>query len=104
MKQEMYRQGDVLLVVVAELPAAAEELTPGDRIVLAYGEVTGHAHTVATLEAQLFGLGDVRYLKVSDGGADLLHEEHAPIHLLPGVYRIQRQREYVPDSSRLVLD
>jgi len=104
MKREMYRQGDILLVAADELPAGAEELAPTDRIVLAYGEVTGHAHTVASMQALMYAQGDVRYLKVSECGADLVHEEHSTIHLLPGVYRIVHQREYVPDSSRLVLD
>lgn len=42
------RQGDVLLKPVAELPKDCTEV-PLDRgrIVLAYGEVTGHAHAIA---------------------------------------------------------
>ena len=104
MKTEMYRQGDVLLVKVEELPSGAEELPPSDRIVLAYGEVTGHAHAVAQMEARFYALGDVRYLAVGDAGAKLVHEEHSTIALNPGIYRIVHQREYVPNSSRLVLD
>lgn len=42
------RQGDVLLTKVASIPAGCTEV-PYDkgRIVLAYGEVTGHAHAIA---------------------------------------------------------
>lgn len=42
------RQGDVLLTPVQSLPAGCVEV-PNDRnrIVLAYGEVTGHAHAIA---------------------------------------------------------
>jgi hypothetical protein len=42
------RQGDVLLTPVASLPAGCQAV-PLDkgRIVLAYGEVTGHAHAIA---------------------------------------------------------
>ncbi len=47
MKASIIRQGDVLLVPVKSLPIGAKEI-PLDkgRIVLAYGEVTGHAHAI----------------------------------------------------------
>lgn len=105
MKLDMYRQGDVLLVRTDKLPSSAEKMTTGEnRIVLAYGEVTGHAHAIALSQANLFIDGDTRYLKVTDSGADLVHEEHSTIHLEPGVYRVVQQREYIPNSSRTVLD
>ena len=41
------RQGDVQLQQVAKMPRDCTEITPdGNRIVLAYGEVTGHAHAI----------------------------------------------------------
>ena len=50
----MYRQGDVLIVALAEgavpeyaLDAASEPRDGRGRLVLALGEVTGHAHAVA---------------------------------------------------------
>lgn len=103
MKRDMYRQGDVLLVS-EQLPENAEELEIEDRIVIAWGEVTGHAHAISRLQARLYANADVRYLVVSDAGADLTHEEHSTIHLAPGTYRVVHQREYIPQSSRLVLD
>jgi hypothetical protein len=104
-KRKMYRQGDVLLMQIDEMPGSAQEGTPdGDRIVLAYGEVTGHAHAVAAELARIFVDKETRFLHVGDGGASLVHEEHATIALDPGVYRIVHQREYVPNSSRYVLD
>lgn len=101
---EMYRQGDVLLVKVEALPKHAEELKEDERIVLAYGEVTGHAHAIAATQARMFVEGDLRFIQVSDMGAELRHEEHRTINLAPGVYRIVHQREYVPGASRLVED
>ena len=50
---ETYRQGDVLLRRVSQLPDGAVKSPKTDRIVLAYGEVTGHAHAIATEEADL---------------------------------------------------
>lgn len=105
MKSQLFRQGDVLLVRTDELPANAEKMAPDDqRVVLAYGEVTGHAHAIAVSQASLFIDGDQRYLKVVESGADLVHEEHSTIHLAPGIYRVVQQREYIPNSSRTVLD
>lgn len=104
MKPEMYRQGDVLLVKVESLPQAAEEMPPDERIVLAYGEVTGHAHAISQLQAKMYADGTNRYLRVDKEGADLVHEEHSTIHLPEGFYRVVRQREYEPASVRFVAD
>ena len=48
MKRQAIRQGDVLILPVDKLPDGCTEV-PNDkgRIVLAYGEVTGHAHAIA---------------------------------------------------------
>src|SRR5690349_17892844 len=85
----MFRQGDVLLVLVAAIPAGAKDVTPRDRIVIAEGEVTGHAHAVypevtdrprakPRLPARLWDAGAERYLQVVEKTA-LKHEEHAPV-------------------------
>ena len=45
MKQ--YRQGDVLLIEVESIPAdAVIDLLQDNKAMLAYGEVTGHAHVI----------------------------------------------------------
>lgn len=51
----LIRQGDVLITPVSSLPAGSAEI-PNDngRIVLAYGEVTGHAHAIADHIKPLF--------------------------------------------------
>ncbi|MEV6115860.1 hypothetical protein AB0L59_25950 [Streptomyces sp. NPDC052109] len=108
----MYRQGDVLLVPVAEeaVPAhvagAPRERRDGrGRLVLALGEVTGHAHAVVgpgdlVRESGPFG---PMLLHLPKGGR-VVHEEHAAIALPAGWYRVIRQREYVPGSVRIVAD
>jgi hypothetical protein len=90
------RQGDVLLEPVTSVPDGARPV-PRDagRVVLAYGEVTGHAHAIRTPGATLLADGDERYLRVP-APATLGHEEHAAIELVPGTYRVVIQREYVP--------
>ncbi|MEV5572873.1 hypothetical protein AB0L06_22740 [Spirillospora sp. NPDC052269] len=108
----MYRQGDILIVPVAEdaVPQALRELPPAPRdgrgrMVLALGEATGHAHAL-TCEGKL--LRDPNplapdFLHLPSGGR-LGHEEHAAISLPKGWYRVIRQREYVPGAVRVVAD
>ena len=84
----MYRQGDVLIERVDALPASAVEIPQHGRIVLALGEVTGHAHAIALddgpVKARLFDAGTERFLQVL-AASILDHEEHAAIALEPGV-------------------
>lgn len=102
-----YRQGDVFLERVSALPA---NLTPRardkGRVILAYGEVTGHAHAIAEPDvAAIFdGTEGDFYLRVeSDTG--LVHEEHARIDLPEGLYRGRIQREWTDeDEPRAVAD
>jgi hypothetical protein len=90
------RQGDVLLVPVDEIPAEARPLRrTGARVVLAEGEATGHAHAIRSSAATLLGTGDERFLRVA-APVTLDHEEHAPIDVGPGTYRVVIQREYLP--------
>jgi hypothetical protein len=91
----MYRQGDVLLIRQEHLPDGAKELQrEPSRIVLAYGEATGHAHVVSAELSRAFALADgTRFIQTKEG-ASLTHEEHAPIDMAPGVYRVVLQREY----------
>lgn len=101
----MFRQGDVLLVRVDNLPpdSVAEAPPEEHRVVLAYGEVTGHAHAVSTSAATMYALKEERYLKIATT-TNLVHEEHSPIILEPGVYKVVRQREYSPREIRFVAD
>ncbi|MFB6892398.1 hypothetical protein ACFCX4_24150 [Kitasatospora sp. NPDC056327] len=108
----MFRQGDVLMVPVEEsaVPVRVESLgaQPRDargRLVLALGEVTGHAHAVVgpgelRRESGPFGTA---WLHLPEGGR-VVHEEHAAIPLPKGWYRVVRQREYVPGAVRVVAD
>ncbi|MFJ7910472.1 hypothetical protein [Kitasatospora sp. NPDC096204] len=108
----MYRQGDVLIVPVEEgaVPPRVAELAvrardARGRMVLALGEVTGHAHAVVgpgalRRESGPFGAS---WLHLPEGGR-VVHEEHAAIPLPRGWYRVVRQREYVPGAVRVVAD
>lgn len=122
------RQGDVALVKVAALPADCTEV-PWDkgRIVLAYGEVTGHAHAIADHVVRkprpgaadeiadaaiarpqakarlLVAPNGQRYLEVNEP-VNLTHEEHTA-HTIPvGFYQLPTQVEYSPAELRRVAD
>jgi hypothetical protein len=102
------RQGDVLLTRVARIPAGAKEkVRDNGRIVLAYGEATGHCHTIedslAAPRAALVEVDELTFLRV-DEVSRVVHEEHDPITLEPGNYRITRQREYTPEAIVNVSD
>lgn len=100
----MYRQGDVLLVPVWEIPPDALAIPAvGGRVILALGESTGHAHAVDARDADFLRSGEERYLHVRANTA-LRHEEHAAIPLPKGIYRVVYQREYRPGEIRRVLD
>ena len=98
MDQQLIRQGDVALVPVAALPEGLREV-PRDRgrLVLAYGEVTGHAHVIdAPAEATLLTTEEgERFLRiVGSEHVMLVHEEHSAIAVAPGLYRLPPQVEW----------
>lgn len=97
------RQGDVLVETLGgEVPATAKEV-PRDngRAVLAYGEVTGHSHSLPGLAAKMFRHDETAltaYLVV-DKPASLVHDEHAGIAFVPGTYRVIQQRQWTMERQ-----
>lgn len=113
-KLDTVRQGDVLLVYLGdeEVNGTHEVEAKDGRVVLAYGEVTGHAHAIYGGGAKLFrfdpdkgyqGMVADAVLKVEQPTA-LKHEEHAEIPLPAGNYLVIRQVEYTPEELRRVAD
>lgn len=97
----MYRQGDVLLQRVGSAALGEEIAREGGRIVLAHGEVSGHAHAIQGAGAALFRSKSTpaeRFLKVT-APVDLVHEEHSRIPLPVGLYRVRVQREWSDDDE-----
>jgi len=106
----MFRQGDVLVVPIerVELPAVLMD-APRDRrnrMVLALGEATGHAHVVTGDRVSMLCPPDdpSQLFLLIEGYGRLGHEEHGAISLGPGAYRVVRQREYFPGAIRPVAD
>lgn len=124
MNRKQYRQGDVWIREVLKPAArgwsemakknagkvldAAVNIIPRDkgRVVLAYGEVTGHAHAIMDKTTEFFQCDDGRrILLVKDDETKLSHEEHGTVTIPKGEYEIIQQREYDPElHSRQVID
>lgn len=100
------RQGDVCLVRVKAIPKDAVVQPAAKRVVLAFGEVTGHAHAFYddSHNVKLYvAHGGARYLDVS-APADLLHEEHSTARIPAGKYLLPTQVEYTPKELVRVAD
>lgn len=102
----LMRQGDVFIEDVREIPRdARSRLLPHG--VLVHGEITGHSHRLEDLgTGKLFAgasLGEL-FVEITAPKARIVHEEHGPIDLERGVYRVWRQREYSPQAIRPVSD
>jgi hypothetical protein len=98
----MWRHGDVMIATVDSLPATAK-LRPD--VILARGEITGHMHRVESAStAELWELDGQVYIKVVADTARIVHEEHKPVTLPRGLYRVWQQREYTPQKVRPVYD
>lgn len=109
MQPFLARQGDVLITRIPSIPSDLSEVKRDrGRVVLAYGEVTGHAHAILDDPVTLFAPADLdemtdRFLQVEQEAA-LTHEEHDTITLPPGNYLVRRQREYTPAAPVYVAD
>ena len=103
------RQGDILIERVAGLPEGGTVAVPvlhhGARaLIVAHGEATGHAHWLAAEDGAALLRGTeadptmLGWLRLEHGGL-LCHDEHAPVKLASGCYRIVQQRRYDPAAA-----
>jgi hypothetical protein len=112
---EMFAQGDLLIERVADVEPSGTVMAPDATgvCVLAEGELTGHRHAIydrvtmfrdASLAREIPTGLYVGHVKVEVGSASIHHQEHAPIALTEGTYRVRRQREIEPRDAALVSD
>lgn len=93
---DCYRQGDVLIIPAAIPDGAKLANRQRGRIVLAEGEVTGHAHVITAPAADAVELTteeNLRFLRIM-AAVDVTHEEHGTVRLPAGDYRIIVQEEW----------
>lgn len=87
------QQGDVLLRKLDVIPPGEAALLAKLRCVLADGEHTGHQHVVESDDAELIQIGERMLLKLAKP-ATVVHPEHKPITLSPGIWEVGRVKEY----------
>ena len=109
---ELYAQGDILFERIS-----STDFDPNtqlcEQLVIAEGEATGHRHIIRSgatmfrddamahdMDSELY----VGHVRVSKQGSSVEHDEHAPLFLPPGTYRVRRQRELQPQDVSLVAD
>ena len=112
---EIFAQGDLLIERVADiLPSGtAIQPMPDGAVVLAEGEATGHRHAIFDTVTMFRDDGLARdipdglyigHVRVVGHSARVQHDEHAPIDLPKGTWRVRRQREFQPKDVRIVSD
>lgn len=111
--RELLAQGDLLFERVPDLPVTGMVLDaePDGRLLLAEGELTGHRHMLLgsaamfrddSLARDIPGGLYVGHLKVDR--AEVHHDEHAPLTLPQGTFRVRRQRQLEPRHAQLIAD
>jgi hypothetical protein len=111
---QMFVQGDLLIERVPDIPPSgtvhAADLSGA--LVLAEGETTGHRHVIydqvlmfrdEALARDIPNELYVAHVQV-DSTAFLRHDEHTPIELEKGTYRVSRQRELEPRDVHMISD
>lgn len=102
----IWRQGDVAVIFIKNSKPVEGNAIPrkNGRIIVAEGEVTGHAHAVLEPEVKWLETTKHERVLVSDVPFSLTHDEHDPHWFAPGQYLTIIQSEADLDSMRSVLD
>lgn len=99
-----FQQGDVVGRKLQKLPDGEQKIIARRTLVLAHGE-SGHSHIIEDDEAELIQIGERMLLKLTKA-ATVIHQEHKPITLSPGIWEIGRVTEYdwLSRMERQVID
>ena len=104
--KNIIQQGDVIIEPCEVMPSG-KAVKPGPRgFVLAEGEATGHFHAIAEVEGvECVEKDGMFYIRVNKEKT-VTHEEHNPVTIPPGVYRVRKVREYdhFAEEARAVED
>ena len=113
------RQGDVFIInkkdaniqadtrsrLFGTAEGLAELARDQGRVVLAYGEVTGHAHVITDEGVVMSKIGNTEVYSLSvQRQATLTHEEHSAISIAPGENVVIHQKEYQQGQIQRVVD
>lgn len=104
--EQWYQQGDVIMEP-AGIPEGAKAVAARERgFVLAEGEMTGHAHVIDRVADIEFMEKDGLFYIVNKKPVTVRHEEHKPLTLPAGTWRVRGVREYdhFAEEARRVAD
>lgn len=102
-------QGDVMITQVQGLPDGLKKSKPEKGVWIVTHSETGHNHVIDEDCAVIYDTENplVSYLEVLKT-TSLRHlrtfRTHEEIQFQPGTYRINRQREYVPQSYKTAIE
>lgn len=100
-------QGDVFFTTAESIPTGAIMRKITQRgVVVAEGEATGHCHAITQGGAEVWEHDGELFLQVDGDEISVQHEEHKPVTIGRGTYKIGIVREYDPflEESRKVID
>jgi len=101
----MIVQGDVFFVRIQNIPGESKKVTRDERgFIIAEGEATGYAHVIHD-DIELYEKDSVLFIK-TEKTVEVRHEEHHPVTLDPGIWKVGIVREYDPflEEIRMVKD
>lgn len=102
-----YRHGDVPIHPITELKG--EKVNHSGSHILAWGEKTGHNHTITVEDPttlDIYKVSDNTWCLDLRSQATVTHPEHKTLILVPGRYFVGREREIDPFTqvARQVID
>lgn len=104
---EYFQQGDLILTRVSDTDLVHNNATKvtTDKAILQRGDATGHAHRIDGKGFNQYQGWRDRFLELTKT-VTLKHEEHKPITLPPGIYRIGivREVDHFAKETRYVRD
>lgn len=99
------QQGDVLLQRLETMPEGEQKVIARKRLIVAHGE-SGHSHVIEDDDAELIQIGERILLKLTHE-ATIVHEEHKPIRIAPGIWDVTgrvQEYDYFAQMQRQVID
>ena len=98
---KLIQQGDVLVFSDSIPSNAVPVKARHGRFILAEGEATGHAHTIAESPGvSMFRLDNSLFLS-TESEVIVRHEEHKPVTIPPGTFRIDQVKEIDPYTEEI---
>ena len=101
----MIVQGDVFFSKVRAIPQSVIRVSRSKRgFIIAEGEATGHAHVIDG-DIELYEKDGILFIKTVHE-VEVRHEEHLPVNLPPGLWKVGTVKEYDPflEEARQVRD